>query len=489
MIALLRGVLLEKHPNQAVVDVGGVGYDVTIPVSTYAHLPDAGAEVRLRIHTHVREDALALYGFLTQDEKALFEKLISVSGIGPKMAMAVLSGIPALDLIANIRRGEVDRLVRIPGVGKKTAERMVLELRDKMPAPSGEEAASSSPRRAQRRLTAIEQDVLSALLNLGCARPPPRPPCARRASGCAASIRHRIRAAFPARPGTGTVSWNECPIGSLFPAHASRRRAVRSRTAPARLADFAGQKKLKENLSIAIEAARMRGEAMDHVLLYGPPGLGKTTLACIIAEELEVPIHHHLRTGAAEEARPHRHPEQHPRAAGFLHRRDPPPAAGCGGDAVFGAGGFPGGYPGGRRSGRAHALAAHAALHGHRRHHAAGPGQRAAARALRPGAAPESVRGGRTDAHRGALGALLNVDIDDEPPKRSRAAAGARRASPIACCAAYAIMRRCAPTAASRKRWRRPRSNLLEVDRYGLDEIDQKIMLTVLEKYGGGPVG
>jgi Holliday junction DNA helicase RuvA len=169
MIALLRGVLLEKHPNQAVVDVGGVGYDVTIPVSTYSHLPEAGAEVRLRIHTHVREDALALYGFLTQDEKALFEKLISVSGIGPKMAMAVLSGIPALDLIANIRRGEVDRLVRIPGVGKKTAERMVLELRDKMPAPSGEEPAT--PGAPSGALTTIEQDVLSALLNLGCARP------------------------------------------------------------------------------------------------------------------------------------------------------------------------------------------------------------------------------------------------------------------------------------------------------------------------------
>ena len=169
MIALLRGVLLEKHPNQAIVDAGGVGYDVTIPVSTYTHLPEAGAEVRLRIYTHVREDALALYGFLTQDEKALFEKLISVSGIGPKMGMAVLSGIPAADLIASIRRGEVERLVRIPGVGKKTAERMVLELRDKIPAPSGEEPAS--PAAPTGALTAVEQDVLSALLNLGCARP------------------------------------------------------------------------------------------------------------------------------------------------------------------------------------------------------------------------------------------------------------------------------------------------------------------------------
>jgi Holliday junction DNA helicase RuvA len=170
MIAVLRGILLEKHPNQAIVDIGGVGYDVSIPVSTYSHLPAAGSEVRLRIHTHVREDALVLFGFLTQDEKALFEKLISVSGIGPKIAMAVLSGIPAVDLANNIRRGEVERLVRIPGVGRKTAERMVLELRDKMPAPSGEEPgeAAGAPAAA---LTAVEQDVLSALLNLGCARP------------------------------------------------------------------------------------------------------------------------------------------------------------------------------------------------------------------------------------------------------------------------------------------------------------------------------
>jgi len=166
MIAQLRGVLLEKHPNQAIVETGGVGYDVTIPVSTYTRLPDAGAEVRLRIHTHVREDALALYGFLTQDEKGLFEKLIGVSGIGPKLAVTILSGLAAPDLIQAISRGEVERLVRIPGIGKKTAERMVLELRDKLPATSGE-----APAPAAATLSAVEQDVLSALLNLGCARP------------------------------------------------------------------------------------------------------------------------------------------------------------------------------------------------------------------------------------------------------------------------------------------------------------------------------
>src|SRR5437764_9512965 len=166
MIASLTGTLVEKHPNQAVVDVGGVGYDVTIPVSTFSGLPGTGAEVRLRVHTHVREDALALYGFLSQDEKALFEKLISVGGIGPTLAIKILSGLSAVDLIAHIRRGEVEKLVRIPGVGKKTAERMVLELRDKLPAPSGEPSAQPSP-----ALDPVEQDVLSALLNLGCGRP------------------------------------------------------------------------------------------------------------------------------------------------------------------------------------------------------------------------------------------------------------------------------------------------------------------------------
>jgi holliday junction DNA helicase RuvA len=166
VIAILRGTLLEKHPNQAIVEAGGVGYDVTIPVSTFTRLPDSGVEVRLRIYTHVREDALALYGFLTQDEKALFEKLIGVSGIGPTLAVKILSGLAAPDLITAIRRGEADRLVRIPGVGKKTADRMVLELRDKLPTVSGEE-----PETPVGALSPIDQDVLSALLNLGCARP------------------------------------------------------------------------------------------------------------------------------------------------------------------------------------------------------------------------------------------------------------------------------------------------------------------------------
>jgi holliday junction DNA helicase RuvA len=165
MIGALRGSLIEKHPNQVIVEAGGVGYDVIIPISTFARLPEPGAEVRLKIHTHVREDQLALYGFHSQDEKLLFEKLISVSGIGPKLAVTVLSGLSAQDLAAHIRQGAVEHLVRIPGVGKKTAERMVLELKDKLPPPAGVETEAAPS------LGAIEQDVLSALLNLGCARP------------------------------------------------------------------------------------------------------------------------------------------------------------------------------------------------------------------------------------------------------------------------------------------------------------------------------
>jgi holliday junction DNA helicase RuvA len=169
MIAFLRGKLLEKHPNQIIVETGGIGYDVVIPISTFSSLPDAGAEVALRIHTHVREDAIALFGFLTLEEKALFEKLISVSGIGPSLAVKVLSGLATSAIIEAIRGGDVAQLVRIPGVGKKTAERMVLELKDKMEGLGGGAPLSVSSK-AEPALSDIEQDVLSALLNLGCQR-------------------------------------------------------------------------------------------------------------------------------------------------------------------------------------------------------------------------------------------------------------------------------------------------------------------------------
>jgi Holliday junction DNA helicase RuvA len=165
MIAHLRGRLLSKHPNQAVVETAGVGYDVTITVPTFSDLPAVGSEVALHIHTHVREDLIALYGFVSPAEKQLFEKLITVSGIGPKLAITILSGMAADDLSRSIRGNDVARLTRIPGIGRKTAERMVLELRDKLPEVVGAAAPPVSP------LSATEEDVLSALVNLGYQRP------------------------------------------------------------------------------------------------------------------------------------------------------------------------------------------------------------------------------------------------------------------------------------------------------------------------------
>src|SRR5271165_6114744 len=171
MIALLRGTLIEKHPNQAIVDTGGVGYDVQIPVSTFSALPGTGHEVVLRIHTHVREDALMLYGFLTSDEKVLFEKLISVSGIGPKLGITALSGLPTPMLVGAIRNGSVDQLVKVPGIGKKTAERIVLELKDKLDMLTAGGPMPAAPKPKEPALGLVEQDVLSALVNLGCQRP------------------------------------------------------------------------------------------------------------------------------------------------------------------------------------------------------------------------------------------------------------------------------------------------------------------------------
>src|SRR5262249_30019382 len=134
MIAHLRGKLISKHPNQAIVEAAGVGYEVHISIPTFSALPSLGTEVALFVHTHVREDALSLFGFLRGEEKQLFEKLIGVSGIGPKLAITILSGMSADAMVASIKGNNIAALTRIPGIGKKTAERMVLELRDKLDA-------------------------------------------------------------------------------------------------------------------------------------------------------------------------------------------------------------------------------------------------------------------------------------------------------------------------------------------------------------------
>ena len=163
MIAHLRGIILEKQPNAAVVDVGGVGYALTIPISTFGSLPNVGNEAAFHVHTHVREDALALFGFLTTTEREIFEKLISVNGVGPRLAVTVLSGLPTADLLTSIRSGDVTTLTKIPGVGRKTGERIILELREKLGAMEG-----ASEGGVHAAMSELERDVISAMVNLGC---------------------------------------------------------------------------------------------------------------------------------------------------------------------------------------------------------------------------------------------------------------------------------------------------------------------------------
>jgi Holliday junction DNA helicase RuvA len=162
MIGQLRGRLAEKRPNQVLVDVGGVGYVVQVPLSTYAALGELHTEVILLIHIHVREDTLALYGFVSAREKRFFELLLSASGVGPALALKILSGMSVEELVPAIRGGDLGRLTRIPGVGRKTAERIVVELKDKLEAVAieSEKPAAASP-------AGIEADVVSALVNLG----------------------------------------------------------------------------------------------------------------------------------------------------------------------------------------------------------------------------------------------------------------------------------------------------------------------------------
>jgi Holliday junction DNA helicase RuvA len=168
VIASLRGKILEKHPNRIVVDVNGVGYEVFVPLSTFYGLGDPGSAIAVRIHTHVREDALLLYGFATLLEQELFERLIGVSGIGPKVALAVLSGIEPQELIHAIERGDLARLTAIPGVGKKTSERIVLELKDRLPRVQAVAIAAGG---APPDTPVMRDDVVSALVNLGYHRP------------------------------------------------------------------------------------------------------------------------------------------------------------------------------------------------------------------------------------------------------------------------------------------------------------------------------
>ena len=174
MIAHLSGTLLSKEPNSVILDVGGVGYEITIPISTFYDLEEPGTNVKLRIYTHVREDVLQLYGFKTLRERELFTRLISVSGIGPKLGITLLSGMSADEMIASIRTNNLGRLTLIPGVGRKTAERLVMELRDKVASLSSgeleEELGATTAGSPLATEDSMRGDVLSALLNLGYQR-------------------------------------------------------------------------------------------------------------------------------------------------------------------------------------------------------------------------------------------------------------------------------------------------------------------------------
>jgi holliday junction DNA helicase RuvA len=193
MIGFIRGRVLDKQPNRVIVDVQGVGYEVLVPLSTYYDIGDEGAEVSLHVHTHVREDALQLFGFRTPLEQQLFERLIGISGIGPKLAIAVLSGIETRELVSAVLRGDVARLTRVPGVGKKTSERIVLELKDRLAqlavpieAPAGVDTGNR-----------LRDDLLSALQNLGYHRPlAEKAVDAALASDADATFEHALRGAL-----------------------------------------------------------------------------------------------------------------------------------------------------------------------------------------------------------------------------------------------------------------------------------------------------
>jgi len=200
MIGHLRGTLIDKRPNQILLDVGGVGYQVSIPLSTFYSLGDLHSEVTLLIRTHLREDSIALYGFLTAREKHFFELLLSASGVGPALALKILSGMSVDDLVPAIRRGDLVQLTRIPGVGRKTAERIVVELRDKLAAMEAVEAEKPATR------TGLEADAISALLNLGYDRRLAEKAVAEaKRDGAAATFEALLKAALQqlARPAKG----------------------------------------------------------------------------------------------------------------------------------------------------------------------------------------------------------------------------------------------------------------------------------------------
>ncbi len=312
MIGSVRGRIVSKTPPQLMVEAGGLGYELEAPMSTFFHLPAVGEEVRLLTHLVVREDAHVLYAFGTEDERRLFRSLIKVSGVGPKIALALLSGISVEAFALCVQSENVAALIKVPGIGRKTAERLVVEMRDRLEA-SGGGAASAVPVGASP-----EAEAFGALVALGYK--PGGGDTLAQGRGSGYTFHRRADPPRPEGRGAGvdaTLEQAERPIG----AEATREdEAVEKAIRPRRLAEYVGQPQVKAQLDIFITAARQRAEALDHVLIFGPPGLGKTTLANIIAAELGRQSASDLGSGARASRRSRRDSHQ-PAAARRALRR------------------------------------------------------------------------------------------------------------------------------------------------------------------------
>ena len=280
----------------------------------------------LHVHHHIREDGQTLYGFATREERATFQVLIGTHGVGPALAMAILATHSPAALVDIVAGADVGALTLVPGVGRKTAERLLIELKSRLSVPVLDPVGVSSGGSAIG-------DVREALAGLGYA--PDEIRDALRELPAEADAERLLRDALKLLGRAVRDEFLEPGVSD------DGEDAVEVGLRPRRLAEFVGQRELKEHLGIVIEAARRRGQAVDHLLFAGPPGLGKTTLAGIAAAEMGVDAARHVGPGARAGRRPRRHPHQARRARRPVHRRDPPPVAGRRGDPLPGDGGLP----------------------------------------------------------------------------------------------------------------------------------------------------